>query len=212
MDKLLEIVKTLLTLGTQIKFLIDAHETLTENGDYLNQVKFKDPHHANLPLDKSISGFLQNYMKIISCSFLDEYNGELVPSKHSLYADRIRRLKKITKPVINRINQWKDLKEYRNILLAHNLRAKGKSLYSTDTGQLHFNIPHTNDEHVLLCELLIILTTILSQEFQDVFSQLDWTETLKAKLKYNYPKVDMKTEKEKIWREITNIKSNLDIL
>jgi hypothetical protein len=209
MEKLLEVIKTLLTLGTQIKFLIDGHETLTENSEYINKIKFKDPHHANLPLDKSVSGFLQNYMKIISCSFLDEYNEELTPGKHPEFKTRILRLKQITKPVMKRINQWKDLKDFRNNLLAHNLRIKGRSIYSGAIGSLQYNIPHTNNEHVLLCELLIILTTIVSQEFNDVFHQLNRKETLKDKLKFNYPQVDVEAEKRLIWNEVNEIRSKL---
>jgi hydroxymethylpyrimidine pyrophosphatase-like HAD family hydrolase len=209
MEKLLEVVKVLMTLGTQIQFLIDQHKTITENGAYINHVKFKDPHHASIALDKAISGSLQNYLKIIACSFLDEYQEELAPNKHPEFDQRIKRLKTITKPVIKRINQWKDLREYRNVLLAHNLRVKGKSLYSKDISHIHYNVPHTNKEHELLGELLIILMSTFAQEFSDVFALLDYSENLKSKLRFDYSVIDVQAEKEKIWTEVNEIRSKM---
>lgn len=110
MEKLLASFKTLSYLATQIFFFIEVHETYAENADYLNKVKLKG-HYANLPFAKAISGSLLNYSLIISCSFFDEYNEEFTSVKHPEYAQIINGFKKLTKPVLKRLNKWTNFKD-----------------------------------------------------------------------------------------------------
>jgi hypothetical protein len=205
MEKLLESFKTLLHLGTQITFFTEVNETLTDNKEELNRIKFKN-HYENLPFSIAISGSLQNYSHILFCSFIDEYNEEFTFLKHQEYSERIKRLKQITKPAMKKLNLWKDLKNYRNYFLAHNLRINKKSIFDTQFKTKYFNIPHTNAEIILASEITKIITICISQEFPDLVEHIDWNENILLKIKFNYAQIDVETEIKEIWNNIENIR------
>jgi hypothetical protein len=209
MEKLVESFKILGSLGTQILFLIEAHETAMANVEILLGIKFKG-HYENHPFPHSISSMAQNYAFVMCSSFLDEYNEEFTPHKHPEYSDRIKRLKRINKPVMRRINKWTDLKDYRNIVLAHNYRIKGTSLFAADNKSWYFNVPHTDDEMVLLSRLIPIITMQIVQEFPEIIPAIDFLENLQSKLKFDYPCVDIDAEINAIWDEVNLIKEQLN--
>jgi hypothetical protein len=208
MERLVESYKTLFYLATQIFFFIEVYETYRDNEEYLNKVKFKG-HYSDLPLAKAISGNLQNYTIIIGCSFIDEYNQEFTPFKHPEYADKISRIKKLTKPVMNRLNKWNNLKDYRNYILAHNFRIKGKSLFAKDVEPIKFNVPHTNSEFILLAELIRVVTTCIALEFPDLFEKLSSDDLPIRKMQFNYLAVDINGELETIREQIQEVKNSL---
>ena len=208
MEKLLESFKTLNYLGTQILFFIEVYETYTNNTDYLNKIQFKG-HYSNLPFAKAISGSLLNYSLIICNSFIDEYNDEFSVFKHPEHADRILRVKKITKPVMKRLSKWKNFKDYRNYILAHSFRVDGKSFFSKDFEPFHFNAPHTNSEIVLVAELIKIITTCIALEFPELVEQLDWKENLLTKMTFNHIEVDINNELTEVWTQIDSIKASI---
>ena len=208
MDKLLESYKTLLHLGTQILFFVEIHKTCKENEFLLSQIKFKG-HYANIPVAKGISGSLLSYSLIIANSFFDEYKREFTSSKHPNYKERIDRLKKITKPVLKRLNYWSDFKDYRNSILAHGFRYKNISIFDKDAKPFKFKIPHTNFEIILLSELMIIVTTCIAQEFPELDSKKAPNENLLSKLIFECNEIDIKKEIEIIWSYIDLIKIQL---
>jgi hypothetical protein len=208
MDKLLASYKVLSHLATQVLFFIEVHETYSDNQLYLNQVKFKG-HYSNMPLAKAISGSLLNYSLIICNSFFDEYNEEFTSSKHPKYADRINRLKKITKPVIKRLRKWTDFKNYRNHLLAHNLRVNGVSIFDTEFLKKDYKIPHTNTEIILLANMMKIITYCISLEFPELVENINWTENILSKTNFDIVEVDIEKEIAELWTQINKAKSSL---
>jgi hypothetical protein len=208
MDKLLESYKSLAHLGTQVLFFIEVHQTYSENENVLNQIKFKG-HYANIPLAKGISGSLLNYAIIIANSFFDEYNEEFTSSKHPTYKDRINRLKKITKPVLKRLNKWTNFKDYRNYILAHSFRFKDTSIFDKDFKPFKFNAPHTNSEIILLAELMRIVTTCIAQEFPELLVQMNSKENILSKIDFEWNEVDIDKELENIWTQINSIKEQI---
>ena len=201
MERLLESYKTLFYPANQIIFFNEIYETYRDNEDYLNKVKFKN-HYAYLPLAKAISGNFQNYTIILLCSFIEEFNEEFTIVRHPEYANQINRIKKLTKPVLKRISQWKNLKDYRNQILAHNFRNKGKSLFSKSVAPISFNVPHTNSEFVLLTELIRIITTCIALELPGLFEQLTAEDLPIHKMKFDYNVVDVNTVIAKLWKQI----------
>jgi hypothetical protein len=210
MEKILESFKILGSLGTQILFLIEAHETAMANSGILSDIKFKG-HYENHPFPNSIWSMFQNYAFLMCSSFLDEYNEEFTPHKHPEYADRIMRLKRITKPVMRRINKWTDLKDYRNIVLAHNYRIKRTSLFAADNKGRYFNVPHTDDEIVLLSRLIPIITMHIVEEFTEIIPAIDFNENLQSKLRFDYKRIDIEAEMTAVWNEVNSIKQQLNI-
>jgi hypothetical protein len=209
MEQLIESYKTLFYLATQILFFNEVYETYRDNEEHLNQVKFKG-HYSGLPLAKAISGNFQHYAIILTCSFIDEYNEEFTAAKHPEHAAQINRIKKLTKPVSKRLNQWSDLKNYRNNILAHNFRIKGKSLFSKNVDPVKFNVPHTNNEFILLTELVRTITTCIAWEFPDLFDKLSSDDLPITKLKFDYNVVDVNKEMTMIWEQIEEVKRTLD--
>jgi hypothetical protein len=206
MDRLLESYKTLLHLGTQVRFFIEVHDSFTNNEKTLNEIKFSG-HYSNLPFVKAISGSLLNYSLIIAASFVDEYNREFTASKHPKFKERIERLKLITKPAMRRINKWTNLKDYRNYILAHSFRVKGQSVFAKDFQPFHFNAPHTNSEIILLTELLKIIATCITDEFPELVDKLDWSENLLTKMTFDSTEVNIAQEITEIWTQIKSIKA-----
>lgn len=207
MEKLLESYKSLCFLATQVLFFIEAHKTLKENEELLNQIKFKD-HYSNLPFSASISGTLLNYSLIIGTSFFDEYNREFTSSKHPLSKQRIDRLKQITKPVMRRLSKWPHLKDYRNYMLAHSFRFKDQSIFDKEFRTFRFIVPHTNSEIILMTELMGIIITCISQEFPELQKKMDFNENMLTKISFEWNEIKIDKEINEIWKKIDTIKKD----
>jgi hypothetical protein len=209
MHKIIDSFKTLSHLATQIAFLEEAHLTLEANKEYLDKIKFPG-FYAKLPFSKTISGSLQNHLLIMACSFLDEYTNEFTSFKHPELKFRIESLKTITKPVLKRINKWSDLKKFRNNILAHNLRNGKKSIFSETLPTIQFNIPNSNSETILLSRLIVIITTCIANSFPDLVDEIDLSETILSRIKFNSTVVNIEYEIEQIWTEINSIKESIN--
>ena len=205
MNKLIESYKTLFYLNTQVQFFIEIHLTYMANEESLNEIKFKG-HYSNIPFAKAISGNLLNYTLILANSFFDEYNKEFTSGTHPEFKDRINNLKLITKPVMQRVNKWKDLKDFRNYILAHGFRVKNKSLFAKGIEPKKFIVPHTDSEIILLVELMKVITTCISNEFPELVEKLDWSENLSNKMSIEIIEVDVKQELNEIWTKVNAIK------
>lgn len=208
MDTLLESYKILSYLGSQIFFFIEVNNTYNENEETLNKIKFRG-HYSNLPFAKAISGNHLNYLLIIANSYIDEYNENFTSSKHPEFLARINKLKKITKPILKRINKWTHFKDYRNHILAHNFRIKGQSIFAKNFQKFHFKVPHTNSEIVLLAELIRIINITVAHEFPELLDDKYYTETILDKISFDYNEVDIQNELNQLSEEIEFIKKNL---
>jgi hypothetical protein len=95
--------------------------------------------------------YLATFSLIIihTISFLDEYNKFLVggnEEEKQIIAD----IKKTVRPAIKRINKWKELRLFRNNVLAHNLRDTKKMSSVFERGLENYDIPQGGaDLHVL---------------------------------------------------------------
>ena len=155
--------------------LVESTQILTrfarEMG-YRNQllVDFEFPtKDANKIIDKDLT--LLNslfYMTVIdSVSFLDEYQQVYGVKTETKYKDRIRITKAINKPVISKICEWKDQRDFRNNLLAHNLR-KGKNgdfVFSIE--DLNYNAPRNLNDLFLLTNLIQFSADTIFSEFEN---------------------------------------------
>lgn len=69
---------------------------------------------------------LAQYLQMESVSFLVEFKENLYQYSENDFKQRVGDIQKITKPIVNRINKWKDLNKYRNNIIAHPWRDSGK--------------------------------------------------------------------------------------
>ncbi|NQX81485.1 MAG: hypothetical protein HRT66_05770 [Flavobacteriaceae bacterium] len=204
MEKLTETLKTFLHLSTQIKFITTINYTYRDNNEYLDNIKLVG-YYKKYSFSNAVSGNLQNYAMIIICSFLDELNKELTPKKHPGYSDRIMHIKKSIKQIIKRINKWTNLQDYRNNVLAHNFREKNTPIFSNNREKKTYKIPYSNSEHYLLSELILLITQIITKEFDDIVSKIDFNESLLDKIDFIYNEVDVQKEYNTIQMECLNI-------
>lgn len=84
-----------------------------------------DKIHQENP-DESEVLFLAKYLQMESVSFIVEFKENLYKHSEKEFRQRITDIQKITKPIFNRINKWKDLNKYRNNIIAHPWRDSGK--------------------------------------------------------------------------------------
>jgi len=146
---------------------------------------------------------MKSMILILTKSFLDEWKG-LVSVIEPNDKEIIIECRRKAKPFIDRINEWKDINEFRNSVLAHNFR-KGKEFNHENVfiGN-HINslvVPEDITELVLLSYLIIDATSIVTKPFSE---QLDKTVEQLYKSESNRipKKIDPIQEIERIRKKI----------
>jgi hypothetical protein len=195
---------------TMLQILTKAHGILStqdKNGELhctLDKQVWGTGHFSNTPHFILANSYLSEYIIILICSFLDEYNDNFIPSKSILLHNRILNYRKQVKPIITRIAKWSDLKKYRNNILAHNLRLKDNtSIFSDTLEKIDYNVPNTLEEIRLLIELSTLITKNISVEFPELLENLDFNEKIIDKA--NVPisdKINFNQEYENVCEEI----------
>jgi hypothetical protein len=157
-----------------------------------------------MSLDKVAIPALTNNIFIMTCSFLDEWNGEFNHIKLPEYSDRILRVKRITKPLFKRINKWKNLRDVRNMVLAHNLRRKDGSDIFTDGIKEPIIFPWANSEVTLLTTLIKIIFDEIYDEFKDI--EIDPQKSVLDGLDYTPNHIDAHAETMELFDKVIEIK------
>ncbi|MCD9854006.1 hypothetical protein LUD75_04795 [Epilithonimonas sp. JDS] len=147
MHKLEYVIKTLFNLQAQINLSVETLNEVYNNPSLFVGKTLENFYHEKMGLEPAIHTLISNYSIIQFCSFLDEYNDFFNPAFcEEKYQDRILNVKKKNVPGLKRINQWKDLNKFRNNLVAHNLRIKNESFFSTKFEKLEYKIPNKISE------------------------------------------------------------------
>ncbi|WP_330442109.1 hypothetical protein [Flavobacterium sp. C4GT6] len=201
MSELKNVISTLFHLQGQIHLLIETLEKCTKNENLLNQIELTS-FNSDINFQKSVQGLLSNQSIIMFCSFLDEYNRYLTPQiDNSVYKDRITSLKQLNKPILKRINKWKDLYSFRNKLVAHNFRTNNKSFFSTDEVEI-YKIPNTISEKILFDGIIYLICTNIRDLFPDVISQIDPDFIMLNKLKIIGEDIDNEKELTELYLQV----------
>lgn len=151
---------------------------------------------------------LYNTILMNTCSYLDEYNKNFLINAEYKFHERIKTLKKIAKPAIKKLNEWKDLRTYRNQIVAHNFRIDGNDFSFKKLEQ--YKAPRTYLDIVMLRKHLMMIHGIISAEFENelknVNSILDNFSVQEQQIDYSNVENDLKT----LLSEINNLcKENL---
>ena len=109
--KLTKIQESIFVLCTLQAILDEYIKCLTKEKDNSNSV---------------IYSIITSQIIITSCSYLDEWEelGKLTKVENE---PKIITLRKTVKPAIDRINQWSDMRQFRNNIIAHNHRIKNEN-------------------------------------------------------------------------------------
>jgi hypothetical protein len=106
------------------------------------------------------------YMSLIDgVSYLDEYQEVFGKKTETIFNDRCIVAKAINKPFIRKINQWKDYRNLRNHLLAHNFRV-GKNGNYIFNEVIDYNAPQNFNDLLLLTNLIQLSTQTVISEFE----------------------------------------------
>ena len=201
MEKLLESHQTLLNLITQLRFLAALCDTANDVELGLKQIQVKN-FFRKVSVSKSVNDMSINYGLIIACSLLDEYNQRFTIGVVPELSERVLRLKQMTKPIFQRLKRWPDLKDYRNYMLAHNFRIKDQSFFSADLTSISYAVPNSYNEFKFLTELLTILVKCVSDQFPDLYAQINTESRMDEKISLPAQEINIEEEIAKLMEEI----------
>ena len=127
---------------------------------------------------------------------------------------KVEQIRELLKPVFKKIDEWKDIKNFRNIVLAHNLRDRKKRLESVFMlkGLSGYDIPERYLDYVFLVRLTNSIRDVVYQVFEKEYIEIDErfnsNNSVLEKKKlitrdYNKEIKDLKDEMINIQRRIT---------
>ena len=123
----------------------------------------KKGQHDWTPKETSHYQTLYNTILMNTCSYLDEYNKNFLHNAELQFHERIKTLKKIAKSAVKKLNEWTDLRSYRNQMVAHNFRIDRNDFSFIKLGQ--YKAPRTYLDLVMLRKHLMMIHGIISAEF-----------------------------------------------
>ena len=115
------------------------------------------------PKETSHYQTLYNTILMNTCSYLDEYNKKFLVNAELDFHERIKTIRKIAKPALKRLDEWEDLRSYRNQMVAHNFRIDGNDFSFKKLGK--YKAPRTYLDIVILRKHLMMVHGIISAEF-----------------------------------------------
>ena len=121
------------------------------------------------------------YINLESVSFLEEFRDGLAKTEPA-YTDRIRNFRKITSPILKRINKWTDLEKFRNSIIAHPWRDKKGEFVVPNQG--YYNVPRNWFEVAILLNLMSYIWSLIKEEFnEELTNALQYVSTLETAAK-----------------------------
>lgn len=195
-------------LATRIKWISETELITFMNREYLDNIKYLNSFYAKMKYSTSVSGICQDYLSIYCCSFLDEYEKVLTPKQFPDEAEKIVRLKRIVLPAYRQLKKWKDLKKFRNNVIAHNHRINGISIFEHEQ-KIKYNIPATNEEFTLMADLVFIIAQNIHIVFPETTDSIDFNVSLRDHLNINSSKFNTFKVYKKIEKEIEKNKNSL---
>lgn len=124
---------------------------------------------------------------ILAHSFLDEYH-KFVQSEDLELMATVTNLKKVVKPAMQRINEWRERGDFRNQVLAHNLRGKeNQSVF--ERGLTTYDIPQQGADLHVFVSCIGMVKEVFESTFRErlaaVQEEIDRNQELKAGRRYD---------------------------
>jgi hypothetical protein len=203
-------MNTITNLHTSLFILNECHDTI----EYLYFL-FKKADQRDIPYYKNFSQHeINRYIILNVASFLDEYQIHFVQKKQSNprpkpieaeYTERIKHLDGVITPILNTINRWKDIGEYRDHFVAHANRSRWSRELKISS-QEPYDAPRQLWEFQLLHDLINIMFGLIAQEFKtEVNEAWFFAKTLKAVINPNKNNTYIKEELESMVEKFQTI-------
>ena len=101
-------------------------------------------------------------------SFLEEYNKMFTENRvEEEFKERVKIVKSVCRPILRQINKWKDLKKFRNNIIAHPWRENGSLVVDMDENYI---VPRSWIEIRFLKDLISYVHSIIIEEFKIEFN------------------------------------------
>ena len=195
MKEITNVIKTLFHLQTQIHLLVETLNEIGNNYKTLREIKFDNFFDQRITLEDATHTLISNYAIIMFCSFVDEYEKYFTPQfLKDVDSKRILSVRSRNQPGLKRIRKWKDLHKFRNFLVAHNFRNKGKSFFSEEFEKFTFVIPNKVSEKNLFSGIVHLICLNLKSEFPEVVNSLQEGELMLDKIEFICEDVDNEQE------------------
>ncbi|MEQ1798260.1 MAG: hypothetical protein ABL872_09920 [Lacibacter sp.] len=127
--------------------------------------------------DKAEEKELFHYMTLFkhsimeACSFLEEYQNNFYPMAEEEFKERVKFVRTAAKPILKKINEWKDLQTIRNELIAHPWRSKKGNEFSYKK-IFTYNSPRNYIQLQFLRTYLTMMIGLIEAEFSHELSNL----------------------------------------
>ena len=131
--------------------------TLQEVGQLLHSVDRANQGFERLHLSWT------NMILMESVSFIDEYEQNFYHRCEPEFKDMVTKAKKMCQPVIRKVKGWKDLKNFRNQIVAHPWRDRNGNFVIPDLNK--YSIPRNWFEYVVLVNLMGYIFNIINSVF-----------------------------------------------
>lgn len=210
MAKIDDIVNTFGVIGLKITHTADTLNTIRANSKLLGEIQINARSgivHKQNSLGSALMGLIGESVLINALSWLDEYDSQITELRLPELKDKVKKYKELSKPVVKRIRKWTGMRQYRNIVVAHNLKkgTNGPSIFSDEVVPFKVKIPMTQSETILLIMLIELGSHLFFEVFKGEF--VDKSVYLFDKIIRMYEEVDFDKEIEEIQREVIKIKN-----
>lgn len=152
--------------------LTNSYDTITYLSEIMNDnnLSFLNPDTAE---EKESIHFMTLFKHSImeACSFLEEYQDNLYPMAEEEFKERVLFVRTAAKPILKKINEWKDLQTVRNELIAHPWRSKKTDEFSY-VKIFTYNSPRNYWQLEILRKYLSMVVGLIEAEFQTELSFL----------------------------------------
>lgn len=193
-----------------IRILISIYVTIEQNFDALNFFNtflsektlesITIPSRQEHQIDEAIIESLWFQIILKACGFLDEWDTFLGIKTNKEDYDKLMRIKKNVAPARKEIMKWKDLKNFRNEIVAHNLRNSKKDFSMDDIDS--YNCPRSINELYYLVMFLKRMVDVLKINFHQ--------EIQNIVVKANFAVEKSKTNNKRIFRDLEKALSEVD--
>lgn len=147
---------------------------------------------------------LAQYIILESVSFFEEYDNYFTPCHvETEFHERVKAVRKICKAIFRLLYKWKDLKKFRDNIIAHPWRNNGKFVVPLTTKYI---VPRTWFEFRLLRDLIGYVHQVVDSEFNiEMDESLLYAESLKEDTKPFFTTKEINKEIVKLLNEVNTI-------
>jgi len=118
---------------------------------------------------------------LYTSSLSDEYSNHFITKKAKTLEEKgkVEQTRELLKPVFKKINEWNDIKDFRNNILAHNLRIQksGNESVFISKGISGYNIPEKVRDFGFLIQCVDLISQVVYQifkvEYEKVVEEID---------------------------------------